>query len=145
MTSTVLRTATVIGGGPTAAPAVQALSAAGVEVTVLAVEELAVRTPPTADLVIVATAAGTVADVLYEAQARALGRAYTDLAGPVADLRAEAELRGCDLRGYVPGRFAGARWTPAPYATTPEDALAVVTELALLCGGQPATRLSLLS
>ncbi|MFI5621335.1 prephenate dehydrogenase/arogenate dehydrogenase family protein [Streptomyces sp. NPDC051567] len=106
---------------------------------------------PPADLVVVATPPSAVVDVLYAAQARGLGRVYTDTAGTKDIVAADAELRGCDLKGYVPGhplagpdardrsaaradRFAGRPWILCPYETTADGELDTVAALVALCG-----------
>ncbi|MCX5199540.1 prephenate dehydrogenase [Streptomyces sp. NBC_00249] len=108
------------------------------------------RTPP-ADLVVVATPPSTVVDTLFAAQARGLGHAYTDVASAKGRIWAEAELRGCDLRGYVPGHpmagrelsgpaaaqadlFAGRPWILCPYPTVEPRALEAADALVTLCG-----------
>ncbi|GFH39257.1 prephenate dehydrogenase/arogenate dehydrogenase family protein [Streptomyces pacificus] len=106
---------------------------------------------PPADLVVVATPPSAVVDVLYEAQARGLGRAYTDVAEVKGLIWEEAVLRGCDVRGYVPGHpmtaggpsgpaaaepglFAGRPWILCPGPSVPPEAVAAVEELVTLCG-----------
>ncbi|MFF4457570.1 prephenate dehydrogenase/arogenate dehydrogenase family protein [Streptomyces goshikiensis] len=164
MTATPLRTAVVIGCGATGTSVALALTGAGVEVALIDQDPraaadaaaLGAGTPwrpalPTADLVVVATPPSAVVDVLYTAQARGLGRVYTDTAGTKDIICADAELRGCDLKGYVPGhpsagldapgratadagRFAGRPWVLCPYETTPAWALETVGALIALCG-----------
>ncbi|MGW2438495.1 prephenate dehydrogenase/arogenate dehydrogenase family protein [Streptomyces goshikiensis] len=164
MTATPLRTAVVIGCGATGTSVALALTGAGVEVALIDQDPraaadaaaLGAGTPwrpalPPADLVVVATPPSAVVDVLYTAQARGLGRVYTDTAGTKDIICADAELRGCDLKGYVPGhpsagpgapgratadagRFAGRPWVLCPYETTPAWALETVDALIALCG-----------
>ncbi|MBX9427565.1 prephenate dehydrogenase/arogenate dehydrogenase family protein [Streptomyces lateritius] len=164
MTATPLRTAVVIGCGTTGTSVALILTAAGVDVALIdedprATEEAvalgagAVWTAgrPPADLVVVATPPSEVVDTLYSAQSRGLGNVYTDTAGTKEIVSAEAELRGCDLKGYVPGhplagpdvpgpdagdagRFAGRPWILCPYETTPDWALETVAALIELCG-----------
>ncbi|MFD9416802.1 prephenate dehydrogenase/arogenate dehydrogenase family protein [Streptomyces goshikiensis] len=164
MTATPLRTAVVIGCGATGTSVALALTGAGVEVALIDQDPraaadaaaLGAGTPwrpalPPADLVVVATPPSAVVDVLYTAQARGLGRVYTDTAGTKDIICADAELRGCDLKGYVPGhpsagpdapgratadagRFAGRPWVLCPYETTPAWALETVGALIALCG-----------
>ncbi|MCY0953039.1 prephenate dehydrogenase/arogenate dehydrogenase family protein [Streptomyces sp. H27-S2] len=166
--TTALRTAVVIGCGTTGTSIALALTGSGVEVTLLDQDPLVAAgaaalgagspwtqaTPP-ADLVVVATPPSAVVDVLQAAQLRGLGNVYTDTAGTKDIVTAEAELRGCDLKGYVPGhplagpdadpgpageavaragRFAGRPWILCPYDTTPGWALDVVDELVRRCG-----------
>ncbi|MCB5165634.1 prephenate dehydrogenase/arogenate dehydrogenase family protein [Streptomyces bambusae] len=160
--SPLLHRVTVIGCGTVGTSLALALSRAGVEVFVEdhdpdavaramllgAGSPLGADTPP-ADLVVVATPAETVVDVLYEAQARGLGYAYTDVAGGTAEIWAEAELRGCDVRGYVPSRpvpglgglggiradrFDGRPWLVYPFATAEPVALGALAALIALCG-----------
>ncbi|WP_073969464.1 prephenate dehydrogenase/arogenate dehydrogenase family protein [Streptomyces sp. CB02460] len=120
--------------------------------------ELAPDSPP-AGLVVVATPTAAVVDTLYEAQTTGLGRAYTDLTAGNHGIWDEARLRGCDLRGYVPGRprlaarpagpaaglFAGRPWTVCPYPLVEPDALDAVDLLVRTCGAHrddvpPGTR-----
>ncbi|MEV4943680.1 prephenate dehydrogenase/arogenate dehydrogenase family protein [Streptomyces zaomyceticus] len=164
MTATPLRTAVVIGCGTTGTSVALALTAAGVDVALIdqdpqATDEAVAlgagaawtaRRPP-ADLVVVATPPSEVIDTLYSAQSRGLGNVYTDTAGTKEIVSAEAELRGCDLKGYVPGhplagpdapgaaaadagRFADRPWILCPYETTPDWALETVAALIRLCG-----------
>ncbi len=161
MTPAFLRTAVVIGCGVTGTSIALALTRAGVDVAladrdadaVARAQRRGAGTPwtpsrPPADVVVVATPPSTVVDVLHDAQARGLGHVSTDTAGTKDIVAAEAELRGCDLKGYVPGhplpargaagpsasRFAGRPWILCPYDTTPRWALAAVSELVALCG-----------
>ncbi|MFF9347147.1 prephenate dehydrogenase/arogenate dehydrogenase family protein [Streptomyces sp. NPDC014734] len=167
-TPTTLRTATVIGCGTRGLAVAFALRGAGVEVHLLDTDPRVVaraqelgagglRPPglPAADVVVVATPAATVVDVLYEAQARGLGRAYTDIAATDTKeaIGAEARLRGCDLLGYVPGNplidpdhvphrpttaadgpFTGRTWILCPYEDGDPAATAAVDALLRLCG-----------
>ncbi|MFJ9813404.1 prephenate dehydrogenase/arogenate dehydrogenase family protein [Streptomyces sp. NPDC101158] len=163
MTAT-LRTALVIGCGTTGTSVALALAGAGVEVALIdddpqAVAEAAALgagtawTPerPPADLVVVATSPSAVVDTLHSAQSRGLGHVYTDTAGTKEIIAADAELRGCDLKGYVPGhplagpdahgraaadagRFTARTWVLCPYDTTPDWALETVAALIELCG-----------
>jgi prephenate dehydrogenase len=162
--TTTLRTAVVIGCGTTGTSVALALTLAGVQVALVDEDPPALHeavalgagtawTPglPPADLVVVATAPSAVADVLHGAQSRGLGHVYTDTAGTKDIVCAEAELRGCDLKGYVPGhplagpdgsgqegaaadRFTGRPWAVCPYETTPEWALETVDALIEACG-----------
>lgn len=161
MTPAFLRTAVVIGCGVTGTSVALALTGAGVDVVladrdaraVARAQRLGAGTPwaptrPPADVVVVATPPSAVVDVLHDAQARGLGHVCTDTAGTKDIVAAEAELRGCDLKGYVPGhplpargatgpsasRFTGRPWILCPYDTTPRWALAAVAELVALCG-----------
>ncbi|MFI5642203.1 prephenate dehydrogenase [Streptomyces goshikiensis] len=164
MTTTPLRTAVVIGCGATGTSVALALTGAGVEVALIDQDPRAAADAAAlgagvpwrsalapADLVVVATPPSAVVDVLYTAQARGLGRVYTDTAGTKDIICADAELRGCDLKGYVPGhpaagpdapgraaadagRFAGRPWVLCPYETTPAWALETVDALIALCG-----------
>jgi prephenate dehydrogenase len=166
MLATSLRTAVVIGCGTTGTSVALALTGAGVEVALIdddpqvTAEAVArgagsVWTPqnPPADLVIVATPPSAVVDALHSAQSRGLGNVYTDTAGTKEIVSAEAELRGCDLKGYVPGhplagpdapgpaaadphRFTGRAWALCPYETTPHWALEAVAALIELCGAR---------
>ncbi|GAA3500046.1 prephenate dehydrogenase [Streptomyces prasinosporus] len=158
------RTAVVIGCGTTGTSVALALTAAGTSVALVdddpgAVAEAAALgagtawTPglPPADLVVVSTAPSAVADAVHDAQSRGLGHVYTDTAATKDIVCAEAELRGCDLKGYVPGhplagadapgrddadaaRFTGRPWVVCPYETTPAWALETVDALIAACG-----------
>ncbi|MEU1228905.1 prephenate dehydrogenase/arogenate dehydrogenase family protein [Streptomyces sp. NPDC005828] len=164
MTTTPLRTAVVIGCGTTGTSVALALTAAGVEVALIDEDPRAIAEAvalgagtawtaqrPPADLVVVATPPSEVVDALYGAQSRGLGYVYTDTAGTKEIVSAEAELRGCDLKGYLPGhplagpddigrdaasgdRFTGRPWVLCPYETTPDWALETVATLVELCG-----------
>ncbi|MEU8521277.1 prephenate dehydrogenase [Streptomyces sp. NBC_01216] len=167
MTSPRLHSVTVIGCGLIGTSVALRLTRAGIAVALADLDPTAVAlaagrgagTPlapdaPPADLVVVATPPSAVVDTLYEAQARGLGRSYTDMAGAKALIWEEAELRGCDLRGYVPGHpmagrelsgpaaadpalFDGRPWILCPGPTAPAEAVASVEELVALCGGIP--------
>lgn len=166
MTSTGLRRVTVIGCGLIGTSIALALTRAGVEVALEdrdrsaldqarrmgAGRELTSATP-SADLVVIATPPAAVVDVLYTAQARGLGRAYTDVAGTKEIIWAEAEMRGSDLMGYIPGHpmagreqsgpgaaradlFVGQPWILCPYPTAQPEALKAADALVSLCGGR---------
>jgi len=143
-----------------------ALRAAGVEVNLLDQDLGAVARAqelgagslwlpgrPAADIVVVATPPDTVVDVLYEAQARGLGHAYTDIAATKEAISEEARLRGCDLLGYVPGHpvldpygpvgstagataFTGRPWILCPYDDGDPAATAAADALVRLCGAR---------
>lgn len=163
MSNTPLRSVTVIGCGPTGTSIALALVRAGVDVALAdndprALERallagagsLLIPGDRPADVVVVATARSLAPDVLYEAQIRGLGRAYTDVDGTDEEVGQEVLLRGCDRFDYVPGRppgprtagpdtasadrFAGRPWLLAPAPTTPSEAVAAVRELVALCG-----------
>ncbi|MFE2340187.1 prephenate dehydrogenase/arogenate dehydrogenase family protein [Streptomyces sp. NPDC059431] len=164
MTSTPLRSVTVIGCGPTGTSIALALTRAGVDVALADSDPraldralmagagtLLIPGDRPADVVVVATGPDTAADVLYEAQARGLGRAYTDLHGTEESMGQEIWLRGCDQFAYVPGRppaaphtaehgaasadrFEGRPWLLVPGPATPPEAVAAVRELVALCG-----------
>ncbi|WP_103513060.1 prephenate dehydrogenase/arogenate dehydrogenase family protein [Streptomyces sp. SM13] len=166
MSAASLRTAVVIGCGTTGTSVALALTRAGVEVALIDEDPRAVSeavtagagaawTPryPPADLVVVATPPSEVVDTLYSAQTRGLGHVYTDTADTKDIVSAEAELRGCDLKGYVPGhplagpdtpgstaadagRFTGRPWILCPYETTPGQVLETAADLIELCGAQ---------
>ncbi|MFI1868625.1 MULTISPECIES: prephenate dehydrogenase [Streptomyces] len=166
MTSTGLERVIVIGCGLIGTSIALALTRAGVEV---ALDDLDPHTlgqarsmgagtaltehTPLADLVVIATPPSAVVDTLYEAQARGLGRAYTDVASAKEHIWTEAELRGSDLQGYVPGHpmagrelsgpaaaqpdlFAGRPWILCPYPGVEKEALAAVDALVSLCGAR---------
>ncbi|AWI32822.1 prephenate dehydrogenase/arogenate dehydrogenase family protein [Streptomyces sp. ICN441] len=166
MTATTLRTALVIGCGTAGTSVALALTGAGVDVALLDEDPQALaeavalgagtgwtpRRPP-AGIVVIATPPSAVVDVLHQAQSRGLGHVYTDTAGTKEIICAEAELRGCDLKGYVPGhplagpdapgraaadagRFTGRPWVLCPYETTPGWALETAAALIGLCGAR---------
>ncbi|MFI0929569.1 prephenate dehydrogenase [Streptomyces sp. NPDC021012] len=164
-----LRRVTVIGCGLIGTSLALDLTRAGVDVSLAdldprAVERAVARgagtpldtTAPPADLVVVAVPPSAVVDTVYEAQATGLGRAYTDVAGAKGRITEEAELRGCDLHGYVPGHpmagressgpdaaepglFAGRPWILCPGPTSVPEAVAAVEELIALVGARPRT------
>jgi prephenate dehydrogenase len=165
MTSNDLRRVTVIGCGLIGTSIALALTRAGVEVALDdcdadavmqarlmgAGRELEPHAAP-ADVVVIATPPAAVVDALYDAQTRALGYAYTDVAGVKELIWNEAELRACDLMGYVPGHpmagrersgagaaevdlFVGRPWVLCPYPTSQPEAVEAVAELVALCGG----------
>lgn len=167
MTSTGLRRVTVIGCGAAGTSIGLALTRAGVDVTLEDQDRDALdracragagreltRAAPAADLVVIATGPDAVVDVLYTAQVRGLGRAYTDVAGTKGLICAEAEMRGCDLMGFVPGHplagewwgagpggpradlFDGRPWILCPYPTGRPEALEAAGALVTLCGGR---------
>jgi prephenate dehydrogenase len=147
---------TVIGCTATGIALAHALTAAGLPVALddpdpaalekaLAAgagEPLTDRLPP-ARTVVVATAPHHTVDTLTEAQARGLGHHYTDLTGTLPAIRAEAELRGCDLGGYLPGHLigrgplTGRTWVLCPYPATGPDTLDAVTALVTATGAAP--------
>ncbi|GBQ03521.1 prephenate dehydrogenase/arogenate dehydrogenase family protein [Streptomyces spongiicola] len=159
-----LRSVTVIGCGLIGTSLALRLSRSGIAVSLADLDPAAVALgagrgagaplapdAPPADLVVVATPPSAVVDVLYEAQARGLGRAYTDVAAAKGLIWEEAVLRGCDLRGYVPGHpmagrglsgtaaaepglFAGRPWILCPGPSVHPEAAAAVEELVSLCG-----------
>ncbi|MEO3977626.1 prephenate dehydrogenase/arogenate dehydrogenase family protein [Streptomyces sp. CAU 1734] len=107
---------------------------------------------PPAHVVIIATAPGDTVDTLVEAQARGLGHTYTDIHGTSPAVRAEAELRGCDQGGYLPGHpltgrdrpagpdahlLTGRTWILCPYDTTTAETETTVTALVTACGARP--------
>ncbi|MER7760786.1 prephenate dehydrogenase [Streptomyces sp. NPDC097619] len=156
---------TVIGCGLIGTSIALALTGAGVTVTLEDRSREALETAlrmgagweltedmPPADLVVVATPPSVTVDTLYEAQARGLGHAYTDVASAKEHIWTEAELRGADLLGYVPGHpmagrelsgpaaaqadlFEGRPWILCPYPTVEPRALEAVAALVALCGG----------
>ncbi|YCK37238.1 prephenate dehydrogenase [Actinomadura sp. ATCC 39365] len=106
-----------------------------------------------ADVVVIATPPSSVAAVLREAQARGLGRVYTDVASAKTRILAEAERSGCDLSCYVPGHpmagrevsgpgaaraglFEGRTWALCPHPALSPRALRTVAALAAACGAE---------
>jgi prephenate dehydrogenase len=166
VTSTGLERVVVIGCGLIGTSVALALTRAGVRVALddidtdavdqarrMGAGEVLTEDTPVADLVVIATPPSAVVDTLYDAQARGLGRAYTDVAGAKEHIWTEAELRGSDVLGYVPGHpmagrelsgpgaaqadlFAGRPWILCPYPTVEPDALDAVDALVSLCGGR---------
>ncbi|MQA94942.1 MAG: prephenate dehydrogenase/arogenate dehydrogenase family protein [Streptosporangiales bacterium] len=109
---------------------------------------------PVADLVVIAVPPAAVAATLRDAQARRLGRVYTDAASVKSAPLAAARTLGCDLGSYVPGHpmggsersgpaaaradlFLGRPWALCPAPETAESAVEAVTELARACGAEP--------
>ena len=107
-----------------------------------------------ADLVVLAVPPAAVAAELSAAQARRLGRGYTDVASvkelPVAGARA----LGCDLATYLPGHplsgrersgpaaaradlFIGRPWVLCPQPETDDTTIRLGTGLAEACGALP--------
>ncbi|MEV5681328.1 MULTISPECIES: prephenate dehydrogenase [unclassified Streptomyces] len=166
MTTTGLERVIVIGSGLIGTSIALALTRAGVEVALddldpdaldqarrMGAGTVLTEDTPVADLVVIATPPSAVVDTLCDAQARGLGRAYTDVAGAKEHIWTEAELRGSDLLGYVPGHpmagrelsgpgaaqadlFTGRPWILCPYPTVDPEALAAVDELVFVCGGR---------
>ncbi|MEV3984138.1 prephenate dehydrogenase/arogenate dehydrogenase family protein [Nonomuraea sp. NPDC049758] len=106
-----------------------------------------------ADVVVIATPPSSVAAVLREAQARGLGRVYTDVASAKTRILAEVERGGCDLSCYVPGHpmagrevsgpgaaraglFEGRTWALCPHPALSPRALRTVAALATACGAE---------
>ncbi|MFI7465889.1 prephenate dehydrogenase/arogenate dehydrogenase family protein [Nonomuraea sp. NPDC049646] len=106
-----------------------------------------------ADVVVIATPPSSVAAVLREAQARGLGRVYTDVASAKTRILAEAGRGGCDLSCYVPGHpmagrevsgpgaaraglFEGRTWALCPHPALSPRALGTVAALATACGAE---------
>ncbi|MFJ8197179.1 prephenate dehydrogenase/arogenate dehydrogenase family protein [Streptomyces sp. NPDC096152] len=166
MTPVALHGVTVIGCGLIGTSIALALTRAGVQVSLTDHEDdvldrawrMGAGTPLAhdqrpADLVVIATQASAAVDTLYEAQARGLGHSYTDIAGSKREIWQEAELRACDLWGYLPGHpvvgpdlrhpdaaradlFAERPWILCPYPLVEPAALAAADELVSLCGGR---------
>jgi prephenate dehydrogenase len=155
---------TVIGAGLIGTSVALALRERGVEVRLVDRNADAVRDAvrlgagvpldsrsESADLVVIAVPPAWVADVLFEAQRRELGRIYTDVASVKAPVIAAAAARGCDLDVFVPSHpmaggerhgatnargdlFAGRAWALCPVPTTPSDALDLMRHAAGLTG-----------
>ncbi|MFI9596779.1 prephenate dehydrogenase [Nonomuraea sp. NPDC052265] len=106
-----------------------------------------------ADVVVIATPPSSVAAVLREAQARGLGRVYTDVASAKTRILAEAERSGCELACYVPGHpmagrevsgpgaaraglFEGRTWALCPHPALSPHALRTAAALATACGAE---------
>ncbi|GAA3726978.1 prephenate dehydrogenase [Spinactinospora alkalitolerans] len=109
-----------------------------------------------ADVAVIAAPPAAIPAVLRDAQDRGLAHVYTDVASVKADVVEEAGALGCDLATYVPGHpmggsekqgpsaaradlFLGRSWALCPTGKADRVAVAVVTELARLCGANPLT------
>jgi prephenate dehydrogenase len=166
MRTTTIGRVSVLGSGLIGTSIALALRHAGVHVTLsdhdADVEAEAVRmgggvalrpTDPPADVVVIATPPSTVVGVLRDAQRRALGAVYTDVASTKARIVADAERAGCDLGSYVPGHpmagrelsgpraarpdlFNGRPWVVCPHPATGSAAMHRVTELIEMCGAE---------
>jgi len=107
-----------------------------------------------ADIAVLAVPPAAVAAELAAAQDRNLARCYTDVASVKELPVRQARELGCDLRSYVPGHplsgrersgpaaaradlFLGRPWVICPLADNDDEAVFLVTGLALACGGQP--------
>jgi len=112
--------------------------------------------PPggSADIVVLAVPPEAVAPALAAAQARGLGRWYTDVASVKELPLARARELGCDLAAFTGGHplagrersgpaaaraglFLGRPWAVCPLPETAPDAVAAVDGLARACGAQP--------
>jgi prephenate dehydrogenase len=159
-----VRSVLVLGTGVIGTSVALALRRAGVEVRLsdpdAAALTAAVRmgagdalTPndEPADVVVIASPPSTVADVLCDAVARSLGRAYTDVAGVKGRIIAQASRAGCDLSRYVPGHpvvagdlallpgadadlFAGRHWYLCPLPETEAEARQAIVSVVQKCG-----------
>ncbi|GAA1090259.1 prephenate dehydrogenase [Nocardiopsis composta] len=111
---------------------------------------------PPADVAVVAAPPAVVPRALLAAQRAGLAHVYTDAASVKAGVVAEAARIGCDMASYVPGHpmggreksgpaaarsdlFLGRSWVLCPTAEAGAKAVAAVTELARMCGGEPVT------
>jgi prephenate dehydrogenase len=107
-----------------------------------------------ADLVVLAMPPEAVAPALAAAQARGLGRWYTDVASVKELPLARARELGCDLAAFAAGHplsgrersgpaaaradlFLGRPWAICPLPETAPGAVAAVDGLARACGAQP--------
>jgi prephenate dehydrogenase len=107
-----------------------------------------------ADLVVLAMPPEAVAPALAAAQARGLGRWYTDVASVKELPLARARELGCDLAAFAGGHplsgrersgpaaaradlFLGRPWAICPLPETAPGAVAAVDGLARACGAQP--------
>ncbi|WP_150242641.1 prephenate dehydrogenase [Nocardiopsis quinghaiensis] len=107
-----------------------------------------------ADVAVIAAPPAVIPSVLRRAQDRGLAHVYTDVASVKASVLAEAERTGCDMATFVPGHpmggrekqgpgaaradlFLGRSWALCPSGKADPQAVAVVAELARLCGADP--------
>jgi prephenate dehydrogenase len=107
-----------------------------------------------ADLVVLAVPPAAVAVELRAAQARVLGRAYTDVASVKELPLAGARELGCDLASYLPGHplsgrersgpaaaradlFVGRPWVLCPQPENNQTTIRLGTGLAEACGALP--------
>ncbi|GAA3743901.1 prephenate dehydrogenase [Salinactinospora qingdaonensis] len=109
---------------------------------------------PPADIAVIAAPPAVVAHLLYDAQERGLAHVYTDAASVKASLVDQASQLGCDLTTYVPAHpmggsekhgpsaaradlFLGRPWAVCPTGKAKPEAVALVMELARMCGADP--------
>ncbi|MFC7328404.1 prephenate dehydrogenase [Marinactinospora rubrisoli] len=109
-----------------------------------------------ADIAVIAAPPQAIPAVLRSAQNRGLAHVYTDAASVKHSVVTEAARLGCDLATFVPGHpmggsekqgpsaaradlFLGRSWALCPTGKADAGAVAVVTELARLCGADPIT------
>ncbi|WP_214410496.1 prephenate dehydrogenase [Sphaerisporangium fuscum] len=167
MNSLAIRRVTVIGTGVIGTSVALSLRRAGIQVALSDTDRASLAqaermgagaaltdATPRADVVVIATPPSTVVKVLREAQARGLGRVYTDVASTKGRIFADAELAGCDFTTYVPGHpmagrelsgpaaaraelFAGRSWALCPHPGTSQEAVRLVAGLVAVCGGAP--------
>ncbi len=112
--------------------------------------------PPSApaDLAVIAAPPAVIPSVLRRAQDRGLAHVYTDVASVKASVLAEAERLGCDMATFVAGHpmggrekqgpgaaradlFLGRSWALCPTGKADAQAVAVVAEVARMCGADP--------
>ncbi|WP_037571530.1 prephenate dehydrogenase [Phaeacidiphilus oryzae] len=161
-----MRSAAVVGTGLIGTSIALALAARGVAVYLRDADLDSARTaaslgagtteepPGPVDLAVIAVPPGLVAEVLAEAQAAGLARAYTDVASVKSGPRQDIAARGCRTSDYIGGHpmggaersgplaaradlFEGRTWVLSPAPDTSTDALNAALELVALCGAVP--------
>ena len=107
-----------------------------------------------ADLAVIAAPPAIIPRVLRDAQDRGLAQVYTDVASVKVSVLREAQRLSCDMATFVPGHpmggrekhgpgaaradlFLGRSWALCPTGKADPVSVAVVTELARLCGADP--------
>ncbi|MFC9087572.1 prephenate dehydrogenase [Nocardiopsis dassonvillei] len=117
-------------------------------------EESGDPTSAPADLAVIAAPPAVIPSVLRRAQDRGLAHVYTDVASVKASVLAEAERLGCDMATFVAGHpmggrekqgpgaaradlFLGRSWALCPTGKADAQAVAVVAEVARMCGADP--------
>ena len=107
-----------------------------------------------ADIAVIAAPPAVVPAVLRDMQNRGLAQVYTDVASVKSSVLEGAERLGCDMATFVPGHpmggrekhgpgaaradlFLGRSWALCPTGKADPGSIAVVTELARLCGADP--------
>ncbi|WP_159941040.1 MULTISPECIES: prephenate dehydrogenase [unclassified Nocardiopsis] len=117
-------------------------------------EESADPSEVPADVAVIAAPPAVIPSALRRAQDRGLAHVYTDVASVKASVLAEAERLGCDMATFVPGHpmggrekhgpgaaradlFLGRSWALCPTDKADAQAVAMVVEIARMCGADP--------